>query len=142
VDESAKDLIELHKLTTEELRHTATIIWQFAIAIVTLQGGALGLGLHAGFTTGAGRGIVITGFLLSWLFSVMLVRQAVERRGFVERIRYLEQELRSLLPVFAIQIPRRLTWITSQFFAWFLFAESALALIVFIAAACLRCPSV
>src|SRR5438477_12619338 len=80
VNETARDLLELHKLTTEDLRHTATIIWQFAIAIVTLEGGAVGLALHAGFDTVAGIVIAAAGLALSCLFSIMLVRQAAERK--------------------------------------------------------------
>lgn len=36
--ESSKDFLELHGKLAEELRHTASVIWQFAIAILTLQG--------------------------------------------------------------------------------------------------------
>jgi hypothetical protein len=80
VNESASDLFELHKLTTAELRHTATIIWQFAIAIITLQGGAVGLGAHIGLTTAVGRSVLLIGLILSCLFSAMLVCKNEHRK--------------------------------------------------------------
>jgi len=100
------------------------------------------LGAHIGLTTAIGRGVLLTGLVLSCLFSAMLVRQAVERRGFVERVRYLEKELRSSCPVFAIEIPRGLGLITSLVFAWLLFAESAVTVIIVAAYACCRCVGV
>lgn len=79
-------LLEIHKTTSEELRHTATTIWQFSIAIVTLQGGAVALSGNKDFNSDLGKWVLAVGFLLSVCFSVMLVRQARERSGFVKRI--------------------------------------------------------
>jgi NO-binding membrane sensor protein with MHYT domain len=37
----SETILEIHKMHSAELRHTATVIWQFSIAIVSLQGGAV-----------------------------------------------------------------------------------------------------
>ena len=44
-----KDPLEIHKTLSEEMRHTATTVWQFAVAIVTLQGGAIAVNWNERF---------------------------------------------------------------------------------------------
>ena len=79
--------LEVHKLISEELRHTSTVIWQFAIAIITLQGGAVGLSVQKGF-----EGILywFKSVLLldnlcridsrvSWFFVISVFREAIKR---------------------------------------------------------------
>jgi hypothetical protein len=36
-------LLEIHKMVSEELRHTSNVVWRFSVAIATLQGAALAL---------------------------------------------------------------------------------------------------
>jgi len=127
------EYLEIHKLLSAELRHTATVIWQFAIAIVTLQGGAVALSNHNGFQGLLGNCVIATAFFLSACFSLMLLRQAYERRGFRDRIRAVEAELRKSYPEFAIEIPRKFKWFTSVRLAWILVIESLLAFALFLA---------
>ena len=133
---TASDLLELHSSNAEALRHTSGVIWQFAIAIVTLQGGALALAAQAGLKESIGRYILVGGFLLAVLFSMMLVRQAKERQGFVTRILAIEAELRKTHPAFFTPIPRAIGWFTSSVFAWLLFFESAVCCLLSVLYAC------
>ena len=132
MNESTRDYLEIHKLHSEELRHTATVIWQFSIAIVTLQGGAVALSAQSGFQTAFGRCVLVTAFLLSVCFSVMLLRQARERRGFVSRIHAVEKELRNDYPKFFEEIPSSFRWFSSVILAWILLIESSAGFILFL----------
>jgi hypothetical protein len=125
--------LELHKLMSGELRYTSTAIWQFSIAIVTLQGGAVGLSAQSGFESVLGKCVLATGFFLSVCFSIMLVRQAVERKGFVRRMGAVEEELRKIYPpgVFAC-LPKTFSWFTSVVLAWILLGESVIGFALFI----------
>jgi len=125
--------LEIHKLLSEELRHTATVVWQFAVAIVTLQGGAVALSAQSGFQGLLGNCVIATAFFLSACFSLMLLRQAYERRGFRDRIHAVEAELLKSYPEFAIQIPRKHQWFTSVTLAWILVVESLLVFSLFLA---------
>jgi hypothetical protein len=58
--------LEVHKLISEELRHTSTVIWQFSIAIITLQGGAVGLSVQNAFEGILGTYVLIVAFFLSF----------------------------------------------------------------------------
>ena len=128
------DRLEIYKLLSEELRHTATVVWQFAIAIVTLQGGAVALSAQNGFQSVLGKCVIATAFFLSACFSLMLLRQAYERRGHRDRIHAVEAELRKTYPEFAIELPRRhFSWFTSVTLAWILVVESLLVLLLFLA---------
>ena len=80
-----EELLEFTKRRPKRCDNTATIVWQFAVGILTLQGGANALSgtekLH-----GTVRNVVIGGpFFVSFCFSVMLLRQAFERKGFSRR---------------------------------------------------------
>jgi hypothetical protein len=96
----AAELLQIHKIISQELRHTATVIWQFSIAIVTLQGGAVGLSAHLAAGRFESALILATGFFLALCFSLMLIRQAIERKCFAERIRAVEAELDRGYPQF------------------------------------------
>jgi hypothetical protein len=126
------DLLEIHKIISQELRHTATVIWQFSIAIVTLQGGAVGLSAQRGFQTTLGKSILGVGFVLAICFSLMLIRQATERRYFRDRIHAVEAELRKIYPQFFTPIEPVLPWFTSVRFAWLLFIESVIGFVFFL----------
>ncbi len=132
MSDKSKDYLEIHRLHSEELRHTATVIWQFAIAIVTLQGGAVALSAQSGFQTALGRCVLIAGFLLSVCFSLMLIRQSRERRGFVARIHAVEKELRKEYPAFFDEIPSSFRWFSSVVLAWILLVESGVGFILFL----------
>ena len=127
----SEDYFEIHQLLSQELRHTATTVWQFSIAIVTLQGTAVGLSAQKGFESGLGRSVLLVGFALAFCFSIMLYRQAKDRSGFVERIKQVEEELRADYPriFFKIESPPR--WFRSEVLAWILFCESGGGLIWF-----------
>ena len=131
MSESQKDCLEIHRLHSEVLRHTATVVWQFSIAIVTLQGGAVALSAKSGFQTTLGRCVLVTGFLLSVCFSVMLHRQATERGGFVKRIHAVEVELRKKYPTFFEEIPKSFEWFRSVDLARILLIESGIGFILF-----------
>jgi len=128
---TTESYLELHKLISEELRHTSTVIWQFSIAIVTLQGGAMGLSAQSGFQDAIGKLVLATGFLLSVCFSIMLIRQARERRGFVKRIRAVEAELGKVYSFFD-PVPTSFPWFTSVWLAWILFLESIIGFGLFL----------
>lgn len=131
-NDDTKDRLEIHKLLSEELRHTATVIWQFSIAIVTLQGGAVALSTKTGFETVLGKCVIETGFFLSVCFSVMLLRQAYERGGFIRRICAVEEDLSKVYPEFRIEIPKKLGSFTSVTLAWILLLESVFAFLLFL----------
>lgn len=90
---TVEQLLEVHKTLSEGLRHTSDIIWRFAIAIATLQLAPFAFIGRRDFEANyAGLWLCIA-FFLSFFFSLMLFRQATERRGFVARMRLVEQEL-------------------------------------------------
>jgi len=134
-DSQTAGLLEVHKIVSQELRHTATVIWQFSIAIVTLQGGAVGLSAQRGFQTTIGRCILATGFFLALCFSLMLMRQATERRCFRDRIRAVEAELRRTYPLFFAPIDSagfwEFGWFKSTVLAWLLLIESVIGFLFF-----------
>lgn len=134
-DSQTAKLLEVHKIISQELRHTATVIWQFSIAIVTLQGGAVGLSAQQGFQTILGKSVLGFGFFLAICFSVMLIRQATERRGFVDRIHAVEAELRKTYPLFFAQIHSPgffgFGWFKSTVLAWLLLIESIIGFLFF-----------
>ena len=73
-------LLEIHKMVSEELRHTSNVVWRFSVAIATLQGAALALSGQKDAHEVLGALALLIGFLLSFLFSLMLVRQGRERK--------------------------------------------------------------
>ena len=139
-DSQTAELLEVHNIISQELRHTATVIWQFSIAIVTLQGSAVGLSFaQHGFQTILGKSVLGFGFFLAICFSVMLIRQATERRGFVDRIHAVEAELRKTYPLFFAQIDSdpgfgwfKLGWFKSTKLAWLLLIESVIGFLFFL----------
>ena len=124
-DQMTQHLLDIHRLMSEEMRHTSTVIWQFSIAVVTLQGGAVGLSGQQTSNSVSGQSILAVGFALSLIFSLFLVRQARERQGFKNRIQAVETELRKTFPAFYNEIPTSLPWLKSGVFAWILTLESA-----------------
>jgi hypothetical protein len=135
-----EELLEIHKTLGEEMRHTATVIWQFAVAILTLQGGAIALSGTEKLYGTVGNVVVGGAFFVSFWFSVMLLRQAVERAGFIKRIKKVEEELRKKVDppeLFAeIKGPPKyekcVKWFTSIWLAGILIAESLVGLVVFL----------
>jgi hypothetical protein len=142
-----KDLLEIHKTLGEEMRHTATVMWQFSVAILTLQGGAIALSGTDNFQSVLGKVVIVAAFVLSVAFSVMLLRQAFERSCFAKRIRNAEKELQTELqkittspnlPSLFVEItsPALISWFTSIWLAAILVVESLLGLAVFVAYLC------
>ena len=101
-----EDLLEIHKTLAEEMRHTSTVVWQFSVAIVTLQGGAIAASATSGFHNPVGIKVVAVAFFLSVCFSLMLSRQTHERRGFRNRIWAVEEKLRKFDPAAFARLPR------------------------------------
>jgi hypothetical protein len=134
MSDTSNYLLEIHKMHSEELRHTSTVVWQFAIAIVTLQGGAVALSAQDGFQTSlVGRCVLLTGFLLSLCFSVMLLRQAKDRLGFRKRIHAVEEQLRKEYPPnFFEEIRSPPRWFTSVLLSRVLLLESGIGFILFL----------
>lgn len=128
------ELLDIQRRTSEELRHTANIVWQFSIAILTLQAGAIGLATQERQTWPTANSILFAGFFLSLLFSMMLVRQCYERKEFVSRIKAVEAILReSHLSSFFSKIQEGpFHWFKSHHLGWILFVESLLALTLLI----------
>jgi hypothetical protein len=129
-------LLDIHKTLGEEMRHTATVVWQFAIAILTLQGGAIALS-GADKLHGTVGNVVIGGaFFVSFWLSLMLLRQACERKGFRKRITKVEEELRNIVTppdLFRkIDNPKPLKWFTSIWLAVILIVESGAGFVVFV----------
>ena len=107
-------LLEMHKTLSEEMRHTATVVWQFAVAIVTLQGGAIAASGTEGFKDRPlGKLVIVAAFFVSLWFSFMLYRQAHDRRGFRNRIWVVEAELRKSEPEAFKEIKRVWAWCSS-----------------------------
>ena len=72
-----EELLEIHKTLGEEMPHTATVIWQFAVAILTLLCSAIALsGTEKPHGTVGNVVIGGTFFVSIWL-SLMLLRQAL-----------------------------------------------------------------
>ena len=118
-------LLELHKIASQELRHTSTVIWQFSIAIMTLQGAALTLSGGEGADPIQAKIVLAGGFLFSCLFSIMLLRQATERRGYVIRMKAVESKLRMQIQRrFFLNLPTTCSWFKSHVLAWLLLIES------------------
>jgi hypothetical protein len=133
MDAASTDLLKLHDSNAEALRHSSDVIWRFAIAIVTLQGAALGLFAQAGLKQSIGKWVLVGGFMLAVFFSMMLIRQAKERSGFVDRIEAIETELRKTHPhkKFFKEIPKGVFgWFKSWMLAWLLFLESAVGFLL------------
>jgi hypothetical protein len=127
-----KDLLEIHKTLAEEMRHTSNVVWQFSVAIVTLHGGAIAASATSGFENFIGRVVMVAAFFLSVWFSIMLLRQACERRGFRDRIWAVEAKLRSFDPDAFARIPRVFGWFTSIKLATILMLESLIGLAFFV----------
>ena len=127
-------LLEMHKTLSEEMRHTATVVWQFAVAIVTLQGGAIVAGGTEGFKDSPlGKLVIVTAFFVSLWFSFMLYRQAHDRRGFRNRIWAVEGELRKSEPEALKKNERVWAWCSSVLLAWILIGESGLGFLLSVA---------
>jgi hypothetical protein len=130
-----KDNFEFLKLLAQDMRHTAIVIWQLSIAIVTLQGSALSGGVlilnaQNGRHPALGWFVLFIGFFLSMGFSFMLVRQARERGGFIQRAYAVEEALRKTYPEFLKKIDHTFSWFKSECFAWIIFGESVLGFII------------
>ena len=121
-----KELLEVHKTVVEELRHTSNVIWRFAVAIATLQGAAFALAGRKDGNEVVGASALLIGFFFSFLFSLMLVLQATESRGFVARLRRFEEELDKLHEGMFQPIKSTLESFTSVVLARFLALESFL----------------
>jgi hypothetical protein len=131
-------LLEIHKTLSEEMRHTATVVWQFAVAIVTLRGGAIVASGTKGFEDSPlGKLVIVIAFFVSLWFSFMLYRQAHDRRAFRDRILAVEEELRKAEPnVFKEafkEIKRVWAWCSSVLLACILIGESGLGFVLSVA---------
>jgi hypothetical protein len=129
-------LLEIHATLSEEMRHTGTVVWQFVVAIVTLQGGAIVASGTEGFKDRPlGKLVIVTAFFVSLWFSFMLYRQAHDRRAFRDRILAVEEELRKAEPnaLWFKEIKRVWAWCSSVLLAWILIGESGLGFLLSVA---------
>ena len=98
-----KNMIDLYKITSEECRHTADIIWRFSIAILTLEGTAVGAVVaHPSYYTAAILGF---GGLVGRNLSRMLLRQADIRSAYLKRLHATESQLHPAYPSCFAKIP-------------------------------------
>jgi hypothetical protein len=87
-----KLLIDLYKVQSEEMRHSASIIWQYQLAILTFQSLAVGLAFKEP-GLGSKVALMVASFISIGL-SVMLIRQAHDRRSIRARIVETEKLLK------------------------------------------------
>ena len=123
-------LLEIHKTVSEELRHTSNVVWRFSVAIATLQGAALALSGQKDAHEVLGALALLIGFLLSFLFSLMLVRQGRERKGFADRMKVVEKQLREFNEEIFQPIESTLHSYTSVVMARWLAGESFVGLFI------------
>jgi hypothetical protein len=127
-------LLEIHKTLSEEMRHTATTVWQFAVAIVTLQGGAIVAGGTENFKDSLlGKLVIVIAFFVSLWFSFMLYRQAHDRRGFRDRIWAVEKELRKSEPEAFKEIKPVAAWCSSVLLGKILIGEAGIGFVLSLA---------
>jgi hypothetical protein len=90
-NDRVKNMVDLFKIVSEECRHTADIIWRFAIAIITFQSAAVALAVsHPSSYTALTLGLA--GYVAR-SFSIMLLRQAVIRGVYLDRLQVAESQL-------------------------------------------------
>ena len=123
-------LLEIHKMVSEELRHTSNVVWRFSVAIATLQCAALALSVQKDAHEVLGALALLIGFLLSFLFSLMLVRQGRERKGFADRMKVVEKQLREFNEEIFQPIESTLHCYTSVVMARWLAGESFVGLFI------------
>lgn len=131
-DPTPQDCIEIHNALAEELRHSDGLVWQFALAIIALEDGAVALSGLSGFQSLSGKNALSAAFLLSVGLSIVLVRHAYERRGHIRRLHATEEELRQTYPRIFVPIPGSPQWRASLGLAWVLLAESVISFVLFL----------
>jgi hypothetical protein len=134
MNHSTEDCLAIHAALAEELRHSDGMIWQFALAIVALEDGAVVLSGQESFQDTLGKGALAAGFLLSVCLSFVLLRHAIDRRGFVVRMRAVEDELRVGFPRFFTKTAGSPQWFASMVLASILLAESGVGFVLFVRA--------
>lgn len=131
MSDSSGNYLEIHSALAEELRHSDGFVWQLAIAIAAAEEGSVALSDHGGFHNLAGKGALAAGFLLSVGLSFILLRHAYDRRGFVHRLRLVEEELQREYPKIFVPIPGSPQWAAAMVLAWFLLTESSIGFVLF-----------
>lgn len=129
------DYFEFTKGLAQDMRHTANVVWRLSIAIVTLQGSAITgcvLILNAQRVPQPilGWSILIAGFFVSVLFSLMLVRQAEERVGLALNNEAAQKKLRVNYADVFKETKHIVPAINSIHFAWCIVAETVVGLLV------------
>jgi hypothetical protein len=132
VSDPAADHLEIHASLGEELRHSDGLVWQFAIAIIALEDGAVVLSEQSGFQSPVGKSALAAAFLVSVCLSFVFLRHAQDRRGFVRRMEAVEEELRNVHPRLFAKNPGSPQWFASMLLAWVLLAESTVGFIFFL----------
>lgn len=132
VSHTTQDYLEIRASLAEELRHSDGIVWQFAIAIAGLEEGMVVLSDKSGFQSFVGKGALAAGFLLSVSLSFVLLRHAYDRRGFVQRLRVVEAELRKEFESVFVPTKGSPQWFATMLLAWFLVAESVVGCALFV----------
>lgn len=126
--DAAKNLIDLYKVCSEEVRHSATTFWQYAMAILGFQAAAIGLAVTR--TSIQSLLAVMLSALVSVGLSAMLIRQAHDRSLFLSRLRLVEDQLRVFYPTTIYSFEKGpFSGFKSSDLAWLILASSMLVLI-------------
>jgi hypothetical protein len=91
-----KEKVDYYKIVSEECRHMADIIWKFSTTIVLFQAGVVSFAItKPQVITAITLGI---GGLVSFNLSRLLLRQALIRGDYLDRLHAAEDTLRPYLP--------------------------------------------
>jgi hypothetical protein len=126
-----QDCLEIHASLAEEIRHSDGLVWQFALAIIAIEDGAVILSAQSGFESLVGKAALTAGVLLSVCLSFVLLRHAYDRRCFVTRMVAVEDELRTEYPKFFVKRGGTPQWLASMILAWVLLVESTVCFVLF-----------
>ncbi len=132
MSDAPEDLLEIHNTLMEEIRHSDGLVWQFGLAVVALEDGAVVLSEQTGFQSLAGKSTLVAGFLVSVGLSFVLLRHAYDRRGFVQRLRAVEGDLRVQYPKYYPEKAGSPQWFAAMVLAWVLMVESSAGFVLFV----------
>ena len=126
-NEKTKNLIDLYKVVSEEIRHTANVIWSFAVAILGFQGVAIKLAIESDRLLP--KLALIPVALLSLAFSAMLIRQAHDRRCIKDRLVAVEAKLKGTYSDCFPPFTGEFSEFKSINLAWWIFRWSAILVV-------------
>lgn len=92
-NDPVKNLIDVYRVGSEEVRHSASIIWRFSMAILVFQGTAIYYAIDRA-SAPAFLGLLLVG-MVSGRLCRLLQRQCLDRSELVERLKATEASLRN-----------------------------------------------